>query len=351
MRAYEKVLLVQIFFCVTVLAVLVADALHPSGEVIREASEPPGARQASPAGATGQARIGEAPASTEEAGNVARRTQDPGAADPSSFLLCAPEERLRRLVDTETRVAVAADEAGHPAFYGGAGGETGTLADDSFELLRGCLPQLAFTNHATVLVEGRGPEAAGPGNVRRETVRTEDGSLLTSFSFAGGVRLDQRLSLRDGALEADYEVTNDARERTSVSLRTLVSPTADVGPSEDGRGPRFLVETAGGERAVAEEREISGEEIEAVAVPRRGAASDSSGRLTFGTGRGPDLVAFAGTLELTAAPFRYAPRSPWPLPPSSSMAAYWLYEDLAPGGSATFSYRYEPARVPAERAE
>lgn len=339
MRAYEKVLLVQVLCCVTVLAILVADALHACRAERSETASH--AARAQPESAQ--------PAPTEEADTMAGRTQDPNGGDASSYLLCTREEELRRLVDPETRVALAADEAGHLALYGGAEGTEGALTDDSYELLRGCLPQLAFTNHATVLVEGRGPEAAGPAKVRRKTFRTEDGSLLTSFSFAGGVRLEQTVSLENGTLKAVYELSNDSRERTSVSLRALVSPPADFGPSREGAVPRFFVQTADGERGVAEEREVPGQEIEGVAVPRRGAGSDSSGRLLFEGGRRPDVVAFAGTMELTAAPFRYAPGSAWPLPPSSSVAAYWLYEDLAPGGSATFSYRYEPA--PSERGD
>jgi len=56
----------------------------------------------------------------------------------------------------------------------------------------------------------------------------------------------------------------------------------------------------------------------------------------------PDLVGFAGSLELTAAPFRHRPRLKWPLPSSSSLAVYWLDRRLEPKGSLTLEHRYLP---------
>lgn len=368
MRSYEKVILVPIIACLAALALILAATLYtPTGDEPASARQPdrhPGAEPARDANApgtdAGETKAKEADAVANGASEASRQTQDPDSAAPASFLLCSPEASLSRVVDPRTRHAVAADEAGHVAFYGGAAGETGTLTNDSYEILAGCLPQLAFTNLATVLVEGRGPEAAGPANLRSETRRTADDVLLTSFSFAGGVRLDQRLSLEDGSVRADYTLSNESGARTSVSLRALVTPVADLGPSRDGRVARFIVEPSGGgsPRPVETATEIDGAQVDAVEVPRTGAASDSSGRLLFagaGEGRRPDVLAFASTLDITVSEFRCAPEgrypaqrsSAWPLPPMSTTVVYWLYEGLPAGGSSTFSYRYEPA--PPER--
>lgn len=360
MRAYEKVLIVQVFFCVTVLALVAANEMQKPGEVPGAPAKPSSAQVEGEIAATNEASPEVAPA--EDTNNIAQADsteevqaeagassatqsaqQDPGAGAPSAFLLCSPEEDLERIFDPGTGIAAAADSVGHLALYGAADPDVGTLTGDSYELLRGCLPQLAYTNQATVLIDALNPEAAGTANVSGPTALAEDGSLLTSFSFAGGVSMDQRLYIVDGALEVVYELTNGSEALTSVSLRTLVTPPPDAGPSRADEVPRFFVQSAVGESGVATEGEVSGEGIEAVTAPRLGAASDSSGRLTFGGAREPDAVSFAGTLNLvTGAPFRYAPGEASPLSQASSMAVYWLDENLEPGGSATFSYRYEP---------
>jgi hypothetical protein len=81
----------------------------------------------------------------------------------------------------------------------------------------------------------------------------------------------------------------------------------------------------------------------AVISPREGVPSDSTARWQPAGGRLPDAVTMAGTLELLSAPFRYRVRLAWPLPPSSSIAAYWLGERLPPGSSVTLEARYVPA--------
>ena len=131
-------------------------------------------------------------------------------------------------------------------------------------------------------------------------------------------------------------------------MRALITPPADTGPEEGPTPPRFFVASQDGTVAVEREREIRGEDLKAVSAPRRGAASDSSGRLLFGSARPPDVLAFAPTMDLSTSAFRYAPGPAWPLPAASSVAAYWLYEDLTPGEEVEFSYRYEP--LFAERA-
>ena len=55
-------------------------------------------------------------------------------------------------------------------------------------------------------------------------------------------------------------------------------------------------------------------------------------------------------VDLATSIFRYAPASASPLPPASSVAAYWLYEDLAPGEEAVLSYRYETVPAAADRS-
>ena len=337
MRTYEKFLLVPILACLVALAAIVA---YPSGPA-----------EVADTGRGGSSGAGKPSAGSTPGDLESEKVQDPDAGDAASYLLCTRQANLSRAVDQEAGIALAADEAGHLALYG-TPGEKGDYTDDSFDILRGCLPQLAYTNTATVLVDGRGPEDAKPDNVARKTRKTEDGSLTTGYRFAGDVGLDQRLSLDNGALVVDYELANNSQEQATVSLRALVAPVADVGRQKDGRDERFVTESPGGERtrAVTKEDEVSGGELGAVRVPRRGAASDSSGRLVFGGGRSarPDVAAFAGTLDLTAADFRYeaAARDDagWPLPPSSSIAAYWLYEEIPAGGSVTFSYRYEPSQ-------
>jgi len=315
--------MLPILCCLVALAILLPYVLRAGGEEARaEASR-----------VTAETREGATGVSTQE-------EQGP-LTDPETLLLCAPEEDLRRLMDPKTRVALAADEAGHFALYGGADAATGKITDDSYELLVGCLPQLAFTNYATVFAWGHAPERAGPANASRETSRSGD-SLLTRFALAGGVRLEQRLSLSGGALRARYRLKNGSTIRMSVSLRALITPPADTGPEGGPTPPRFFVASQDGTVVVEREREIRGEDLKAVSALRHGAASDSSGRLVFGPTRPPDVLTFAPTMDLSTSAFRYAPGPAWPLCAASSVAAYWLYEDLTPGEEVEFSYRYEP---------
>jgi len=286
---------------------------------------------------------------TEGATGASTQEEQGPLTDPETLLLCAPEEDLRRLMDPKTHVALAADEAGHFALYGGADAATGKITDDSYELLVGCLPQLAFTNYATVFAWGHAPERAGPANASRETSRSGD-SLLTRFALAGGVRCASSRGSRSpgGALRARYRLKNGSTIRMSVFLRALITPPADTGPKGRPTPPRFFVASQDGTVVVEREREIRGEDLKAVSALRHGAASDSSGHLVFSPTRPPDVLTFAPTMDLSTSAFRYAPGSAWPLCAASSVAAYWLYEDLTPGEEVEFSYCYEP--LFAERA-
>lgn len=271
----------------------------------------------------------------------------------STPLLCVPDEDVSRL--TDEGLIVAADPGGRFAFYANPEARPGhAYRHDSLEILTDCLPQLTYTNLATVLVEGRGPENARPANIEDATKKTPDDSLTTAFGFPKDITLEQELSLKDGGLEARYTLSNNSSEDQSVSLRTLLTPAPDLHPSRDGRRARFVLDTTGARRPVDRQTETAGEEIRSLSIPRRGSQVNASAQLLPGPpspGRRPDVVAFAGTLDLTAAEFRTAQAtddSPWPLPPLSSIALYWLYENLAPGDSVTFSYRYKPTAVPPE---
>lgn len=350
MRTYEKVLLVPIVALVAALAVILADPLNTTTENSKDPkSQASGQEESVRQGASKDtsrvdksAAQGDAQGGGRGAGTVRSEKASARGIPPAAgrYPLCGPDEKLRRIVDRENKVALAVDPAGHLALYGGAQPETGAATDGSYDLLGGCLPQLTFVNYASVLVEGHGPVQAGADSVSEKTTKTDDGFLKTTFAYDDGVRLEQRLSLKDGKLEAVYKVSNDSRQPKNVSLRTLLTPPPIGDRAADNDQALFLVPDSDGERAVRNEREIKDKKLSAVVVPRDD-VPNSSGRLTF-EGRKPDLLGFGGTLRLTAIQWRRAPQVEEPLPPASSAAAYWLYEDLAPGASASFGYQYEP---------
>ena len=345
MRTYEKILLVPIVALITALAVIVADPINTTGEASKEAaSQAPGKEKGAQEQASSEKTSLLAQGAAQDAATArsGKASTAPGIPDEAGrYPLCQPAEKLRLLVDQKNGTVLSVDPAGHLALYGDANPETGAATNQSHDFLTGCLPQLTFVNYASVLVEGHGPVQAGAGSVSEETTKAEDGSLRTSFTFSNGVRLEQRLRLKNGAVETVYKLSNDSRKPKNVSLRTLVTPPP-VGDSRAGRDrPLFKVSDGDGGRPIRTEREIKNGNLSSIVVPRQGVPGGPSGRLAF-EGRRPDLLGFAGTLRLTATSWRRAPQVSEPLPPASSAAAYWLYEDLEPGATTTFSYQYEP---------
>ncbi|MGF1473177.1 MAG: hypothetical protein ACFB50_15745 [Rubrobacteraceae bacterium] len=345
MRTYEKVLLVPIVALVIALVMVLADPFHITSDTQSDAGDESARQEQSVQHALSKdtSRPAQDAAQDASAARSEKTRSTRGIpAGAGRYPLCQPADKLKRLVDSDNRVALSVDPAGHLALYGDAKPETGAATDQSYDFLTGCLPQLTYVNYASVLVEGHGPVQAGAGSVSEETTKGDDGSLKTVFTFEDGVRLEQRLHLKQDTVEAAYKISNDSREPKNVSLRTLVTPPPVKEQGAEVDHPLFLIPDDDGGRAVNSEREIDGERLSTVVVPRKDAPTGSSGRLSF-EGRRPDLYGFAGTLRLTATEWRRAPQVDEPLPPASSVAAYWLYEDLGPGDSAEFGYQYEPA--------
>lgn len=348
MRTYEKVLLVPIIALIIALAVILAYPLNTTSDTSKDAESQASGKEESveQASSKNASRVAQDAAQGDAQGADTPRSEKASTvrgipAEAGRYPLCQPADKLRRLVDEKNRVALSVDSAGHLALYGDAQPNTGAATDQSYDFLTGCLPQLTFVNYASVLVEGHGPVQSGADSVSEETTRSEDGWLKTSFTFADGVRLEQRLRLKDGTVEAVYKLSNDSRQSKNVSLRTLLTPPPIGDRRAEGGQALFLIPDGDGGRPVRTEREVKGEKLSAVVVPRQDAPTGSSGRVTFDDRR-PDLLGFAGTLRLTATKWRRAPQVDEPLPPASSVAAYWLYKDLGPGDSATFGYQYEP---------
>jgi hypothetical protein len=249
--------------------------------------------------------------------------------------------------DPASRVGLAVDTTGHLALYGGADPRTGKPTGDGYEILRECSPGLAFANYASVLVGDREPEPAGASTLEEPTRRDADGSLLTRFTFPGGVAMDQRVRLEGKDLVVSYRLENRSGEDRTVSLRSLLTPPAQTGASREGR---FVVPALENDpRAnvlglqVRSETTLLGAKVGPFEVPRGGVPSDSGGRWGPNGGASPDRLTFAATLRLQAAPFLYEARTGEPLPDASSFAAYWLEEELGPGESFATSERYVTA--------
>ncbi len=249
--------------------------------------------------------------------------------------------------DPASRVGLAVDATGHLALYGGADPRTGKPTEDGYEILRDCSPGLAFANYASVLVGGREPEPAGASTLEEPTRRDADGSLLTRFSFPGGVAVDQRVRLEGKDLQVSYRLENRSGEDRTVSLRSLLTPPAQTGASREGR---FVVPALENDpRAnvrglrVRSERTFVGNQVGPFEVPRLGVPSDSGGRWGPAGVERPDRVTFAGTLRLQTAPFLYETKAGRRLPAASSFAAYWLGEELRAGESFEVTQRYVTA--------
>jgi hypothetical protein len=338
LRPYERPIVALVLALLVVLAVLLPDALaqiktathtHP---VAGDRGEPSGTQEDGPT----LARAGR-----EESGEATPAD----AGDPSP--LCAPREDLLYAVDAASRTAVGVDGDGRFALYGLADPDSGRPTPDSYEILTGCSVSGFPGNFASVLVAGRGPEPADHSTILRPTREARDGSLITRFSFAGGVVLEQRLRLERKDLLISYRLANRSSKARTASLRSFITPAAQTGEDIEGRFVLPALENdapAGGEGTrVRTELALSGNQVAPFEVPRPGVPSDSGGRWGPATGPRPDRVVFAGTRELERAPFLYDARGGRPLPAASSFAVYWLGEELRPGEAFVASQWYDTA--------
>ena len=335
LRWYEwRILLPVIAILTLMLALAVLNLRHQQALEARIAADVQGAAVASE----------ETHAARPDAGPITSAGWEPlrcgMPADPDR------EGRLHA-TDPASRVGLSVDATGHLALYGGADPRTGKPTEDGYEILRDCSPGLAFANYASVLVGGHEPEPAGASTLEEPTRRAPDGSLLTRFSFPGGVAMDQRVRLEGKDLEVSYRLEKHSGEDRTVSLRSLLTPPAQTSTPREGR---FVVPALGNDpRAnvqglqVRSERSLVGNQVGPFEVPRRGVPSDSGGRWGPAGGERPDRLTFAGTLRLQTAPFLYERKAGRRLPDASSFAAYWLREELRAGESFEVTQRYVSA--------
>ena len=335
LRWYERrILLPAIAILTLMLALAVLNLRHQQALEARIAADVQGAAVASE----------ETHAARPDAGPITSVSWEPlrcgMPADPD-------REGPLHATDPASRVGLAMDATGHLALYGGAYPRTGKPTEDGYEILRDCSLGLAFANYASVLVGGHEPEPAGASTLEEPTPRDADGSLLTPFSFPGGVAMEQRVRLEGKDLEVSYRLENGSGEDRTVSLRSLLTPPAQTGASREGRfvvpalenDPRANVQGL----RVRSERTLVGKQVGPFEVPRRGVPSDSGGRWGPARGERPDRLTFAGTLRLQTTPFLYETKADRPLPASSSFAAYWLGEELRAGESFEVTQRYVTA--------
>lgn len=271
--------------------------------------------------------------------------------DLVSRLLCKPLASLQ--IAKRGSLAIAADAEGHFTLYALPSSKTGRPRAESYQILDDCTKTGEYANFASLEVATRetGPaglpikwlldKASGP-HVRQET-KAAGGGLLTEYQFAHSVSLKQKLRLeRSGTLEISYTVTNSSGHAQKVAIRSLLTPV------KANQNQSVLFTTKGGTPREVTKDTVLGlsEKPTAVAVPRPGAASDSSALWSpGGTGPAPSAVALGGFYRLYDAPFDYHPRADIPLSPNAAMAVYWKPVTLAPGSSVTFTETYKP--VPA----
>jgi hypothetical protein len=337
LRPYERPIVALILALLVVLTVLLPDALTQM--TAADHTRPAAGDRAEPSG-TQEDGPTLARAGREESGEAA--PADTGVPSP----LCAPREDLLYAVDAASRTAVAVDGDGRFALYGLADPDDGRPTRDSYEILTGCSVRGLSGNFASVLVAGRVPEPADHSTLLRPTREAPDGSLVTRFSFAGGVVLEQRLRLERKDLLISYRLANGSSQERATSLRSLFTPAAQTGEDVEGRFvlPALENDPPGGEGTrVRTEFALSGEQVAPFEVPRRGVPSDSGGRWGPANGPRPDRVVFAGTRELERAPFLYDAGAGRPLPEVSSFAVYWLEEELRPGEAFVASQWYDTA--------
>lgn len=301
---------------------------------------------------------------TDKGGDAAPVAPE-GPRPADTPLLCAPQDAL--FYSSREGAAVAADRAGHFTLYGGADPRSGRPTEDSYDLLRDCSPELSFANSTALRVDGGEPELAGAENNVVGTREAQDGALETVYRFGGGIEMTQSLRLADEkgpkgpALEISYRLANRAEETKTVGLRSLLNPPIwAAAPDRPAyRAPviadRPIREGGRKNGRIVTERTMLGEEARApVYVPRRGAASDSSGRWEPGAeGPPPARITFAGSLRFLRAPFFYEARLGYALPPNSAFVAYWTGLRIEPGQELTLSHRYvaDPAPLPSPNGE
>jgi hypothetical protein len=337
LRPYERPIVALILALLVVLAALLPDALAQM--TAADHTRPAAGGRAEPSGTQEGPTL--ARAGHEESGEATLA----GAGKPSP--LCAPREDLLYAVDAASRTALAVDRDGRFALYGLADPDSGRPTRDSYEILTGCSVRGLPGNFASVLVAGRGPEPADHSTLLRPTREAPDGSLVTRFSFAGGVVLEQRLRLERKDVLISYRLANRSSKARTASLRSLITPAAQTGESVEGRFvlPTLENDPPGGAEGTRVRTELAllGEQVAPFEVPRPGVPSDSGGRWGPATGPRPDRVVFAGTRELEHVPFLYDAGAGRPLPDASSFAVYWLEEELRPGEALVASQWYDTA--------
>lgn len=275
---------------------------------------------------------------------------------PPDQLLCSAPERLSTI--NTNGLAVAADPDGHYTLYALPEAETGLPSRNSYELLRGCLPKRIFAN--TTDIKTAGSDEAGSGqrdpasgesatktgasNVKHPTRRitSDTGSqLVTTYEVDDKLNLTQRLELQAGKLKIVYGLENKSDEPTSVTLRSLLSPT----PASPGQDVLFELPNAGTKDGVRRDTVVSNEvasRTNNVWAPRPAAASDSTAVWRPAVGPQPSKIVFAGFHRLNSGPFDYDASDRYPLPPNASMAIYWKGLSIGPGETVTVGQTYGP---------
>lgn len=257
---------------------------------------------------------------------------------PSDRLLCSAPERLSTL--NNDGLALAADPDGHYTLYTLPNAATGLPSQDSYELLRGCLPKNIFANGTDLRV---GDSALAP-KVQHPTRRiaTDTGpQLVTTYEADGKLSLTQRLELQSGKMKITYDLENASTEPTDVALRSLLSPT----PANPGQDVLFELPSAGPEDGIKRDTTIRGDLASQTAnvwAPRPGAAGDSTALWAPTAGPQPSKIIFAGFHRLHYGPFDYDTTDRYPLPPNSSFAVYWEDISLEPGETVTAGQIYGP---------
>ena len=302
-----------------------------AAEPLDNGGGPPRATEAhdSRPGATGPPVPSEGPPYDRPAANKDR---------PSDRLLCSAPDRLSTL--SNDGLALAADPDGHYTLYTLPNAATGLPSQDSYELLRGCLPKNIFANAADLRV---GDDALAP-KVQHPTRRmaTDTGpQLVTTYEADGILSLTQRLELQSGKLKITYDLENTSTKPTGVELRSLLSPT----PANPGQEVLFELPNAGPEDGITQDTVVRGDlasQTRKIWAPRPGAAGDSTALWEPTVGPRPSKIVFAGFHRLHYGPFDYDATDRYPLPPNASFAVYWKSIALKPGETVTVGQTYGP---------